>query len=298
MEKNPKLYYRFFAAFFGIAHATIARGIYKYYLTFLIPLFILALIPGDVNHSLNLRLGAKLNRAWNTWISPKYRIGTVTKEYWIYFLILSLCTLGVIWFIDLTVSLFTTTQGYHNVWVLILSSLAILFIMKPGTIPKDEFQDKENIINYKRKESIALIVIFTMVYGMKLIAEQYFADNDAALTKHMLIGLTLLILFMYLPSIQNSVTKTNLIYPYINFSYSQIILDLISIGLIFFVVNLFHVELILINRFFTTTIVLAFSIFILGLMGSEVWGSYFKIYINAYNKFRRLYQLSQTTSVK
>ncbi|MCE7734745.1 MAG: glycosyltransferase family 39 protein [Candidatus Heimdallarchaeota archaeon] len=292
MEKNPKLYYRFFAAFFGIAHATIARGIYKYYLTFLIPLILLALIPGDVRHSLNLRIGAKLNRAWSTWINPKYRIGQVSKEYWIFFLILSLCTFGVIWFIDLTISLFTTTEGYHNVWLLILGSLALLFILKPGNIPKDDFQNREDVITYKRKESITLILIFSIIYGLKFIAEQYFENNSDALRDHMFIGLGFLLLFMYLPSIQNSVTKTNLIYPYVNFSYSQIILDLISIGIIFFVVNLFHVELLLIDRYFTTTIVLAFSIFILGLLGSEIWGSYFKFYVNVFNKFRRLYYRS------
>lgn len=293
MEKNPKLYYRFFAAYIGISHATIARGIYKYYLTFLIPLFILAFIPGDVKHSLNLRLGTKLNRAWNTWTNPKYRIGQVTKEYWIFFLILSVCTLGIFWFIDLTVSLFTTTQGYHNVWVVVLSALAFLFILKPGNVPLDEFQDREHIVSYKRKESVVIIIIFSIAYGLKLMASEYFASDQNALRKHALIGLVLLVVFLYLPYIQNSVTKTDMIYPYVNFSYTQIILDILSISLIFLVINMFHIELFLIDRYFTTTLVLAFSIFILGLMGSEVWGSYFKIYYNAIVKFRRVYHQSQ-----
>ncbi|MHA2276895.1 MAG: hypothetical protein ACXAC2_14075, partial [Candidatus Kariarchaeaceae archaeon] len=88
--------------------------------------------------------------------------------------------------------------------------------------------------------------------------------------------------------VQNKVTKSNMVFPSISFSYSQIILDLITLLVIFEIVNLFHIELFLLHRFFTTTLVLAFSLFFLGTMGNEVWISYIKTPANALNKIREL----------
>ncbi|MCH8908060.1 MAG: glycosyltransferase family 39 protein, partial [Candidatus Heimdallarchaeota archaeon] len=64
LERNPKLYYRFTAAYMCLAHATIARGIYKYYLTLLVPLILLSLIPGNNKKSLNISVGAMIHKGW------------------------------------------------------------------------------------------------------------------------------------------------------------------------------------------------------------------------------------------
>ncbi|OLS22403.1 MAG: hypothetical protein HeimC2_29830 [Candidatus Heimdallarchaeota archaeon LC_2] len=293
MEKNPKLYYRFFAAFFGIGHATIARGIYKYYLSFLIPLFILALVPGNLKHSPNIRVGAALHRSWRTWLNSKYRLGPITKAYWLYFLVLVASTLGIFWTLDLIVSLFTSSSGYHNLWIFILSGLALFFIIKPGSSLDNELEDSTPLLHNKRKDSINLIIIFSIAYGLKIIAKEYFNNDKDTLIRNQMILIFFLVSFLALPYFQISVTKSKFVVTNFTFSYSQVIMDIIGLVLAFYVINLFNIEIFLIHRYLTSSAVLAFSIFILGLMGTEVWGSYFKVYGNAYRKFMGIYNRSK-----
>ena len=258
-------------------------------MTFLIPLFILAVVPGNLKHSPNIRLGATLNRSWTTWLSKKYRLGPITKEYWFYFLVLVASTLGIFWTLDLIISLFTTPSGYRNIWLFVLSGLALLFIIKPGNYQETELSDSIPILQIKRKDSINLIIVFSIAYGLKIIAKEYFNHNEDTIMRNQVILIFFLISFMALPYFQNMVTKSKLIIPNFTFSYSQVIMDLIGLILAFYVINLFNIEIFLIHRYRTSSLVLAFSLFIMGTMGTEVWASYFKVYSNAYNKLKRIY---------
>ncbi len=138
MEERPYLYLRFAAAFYFLAHGTIARGIYKYYTPFLIPFLILALIPYTPNGSPHIRLGHFVKLGFNTWLDPKYRLQKPSLTYWGLFLVLIGSLTGIILSIDWMVSLFVDDLIMRNVWkfFIYLGIIVSIAFPSPSKTPK------------------------------------------------------------------------------------------------------------------------------------------------------------------
>ncbi len=151
MENNPKLYLRFYAAFFMIVHATIARGIYKYYLTFVIPFMILALTPGSIKRSLHIRLGATIHRGFDEWLEPKYRVRTPDIKYWPAIIYLILLTIGSFWLVDSSLSLFISTSTNKWLWRVFVYPIVLFSIIRPSPSDKSIKTSIQNMKDLKNK---------------------------------------------------------------------------------------------------------------------------------------------------
>ncbi|MHA2168607.1 MAG: glycosyltransferase family 39 protein, partial [Candidatus Kariarchaeaceae archaeon] len=270
MEKNPKLYMRFYAAFFTLAHATIARGIYKYYLTMLMPFFLLAFIPGSTDKSLNLRFGALINRGWSKWIDPRNRMKKPSVSYWILFVLLLLSMTSVGWLLHVAISLFTTTRKYHNLWLIITGILAFYFIYKPGPVPISQTEDEIPTHVHERNDFLKLGIAIALGYLVWQVAELYFSGNPSSLQRHQTLLLLILVIFITLPYSISSVTQRGRVFNSFQVDYIQVILDVIMLGINFYIFYFLNKEVFLIHRYFTTSIILAFSIFLMGLLGGEI----------------------------
>ncbi|MHA2253150.1 MAG: hypothetical protein ACXAD7_22500 [Candidatus Kariarchaeaceae archaeon] len=288
MEKNPKLYLRFFAAYLTLSHATIARGIYKYYLSFLMPFILLSFIPGCLNRSPHLRLGALINRGWSKWLQPKYRTKPFSWNYWLYFLLLLGSVFSIFWVIDMGISLFATTRKYHVIWLFLLIPLSIYFMLKPSPVNIKESDDTITISEYRRSDTVMVGFVVVLAFLANYAAEIYFGNNHDDLKKYRFIAFSILLLFLALPYVINTVTKTDKVFNSFNVEYSQLFMDIIGLGLAFYIYYFINREIFLINRYFTTSVVLAFSIFLMGCLGGEIWTSFFLV---PYNAFRRFYFL-------
>ncbi|MHA2096682.1 MAG: hypothetical protein ACW98F_18860 [Candidatus Hodarchaeales archaeon] len=288
MEKNPKLYLRFYAAFFTLAHATIARGIYKYYLTMLMPLFLLSFIPGSRDKSLNLRFGALINRGWSKWIDPGNRMKKPSMKYWFLFVLLLLSMISVVWLLHVAISLFTTTRKYHNLWLLITSILAFYFIYKPGPAPISQTDDEIPSHIHERNDFLKLGFALALGYLVWQVAELYFSGDSYGLRRHRTILLLILVIFITLPYSISSVTQRGRVFNSFQVDYIQFVLDVIMLGINFYIFYFLNKEVFFIHRYFTTSIMMAFSIFLMGLLGGEIWSSFITVPINAANRFFKL----------
>ena len=286
MEKDPKLYYKFFAAYFALAHATIARGIYKYYLTFMIPLIILALIPGDKDHSFNIRIGRLLHNGWSKWIDPENRNRPASISYWLLFFVLLLGTISIFVIIELGVSLFAV-GNYHRVWTVGLSIIALVLIIFPGGSAELE---KPKLMEYNTKSSVFLIMIFIFGYLLKQVFTTYFNHNKSQLNKYTNIIIALVALYFIIPYLLAYVSGEKTIDSHFTLEYGQLILDIFGLYLYYKVLLLFNLQIMLADRFYTTTIMLTYGIFFMALLGEEVWSTFVSVPRNAITRFIKLWE--------
>ena len=129
LETRTVLYYRFFAAYQFIAHATIARGIFKYYTAYLMAFLILAFVPDRRPNSLNVQLGPLVKRAFNTILSPKYRAKDVTWGYWIIFSLTLISTFGLFFLCYWALSLFLHQSHVRFFWTIIIFFVFGILVM-------------------------------------------------------------------------------------------------------------------------------------------------------------------------
>lgn len=132
MEADTVLYYRFFAAYLIIGHATIARGIYKYYDAYLLPFMLLALLPRTQHFGVHIRLGSMLNKAFATLFNPKYRQQEATMAYWGLFTASFATLAGIGFILNWAIALFLPIGYWRVLWFIVAAILAILFLVKPA----------------------------------------------------------------------------------------------------------------------------------------------------------------------
>jgi hypothetical protein len=288
MEANPKLYLRFVAGFYTIIHATIARGIYKYYLTMLIPFMLLALLPGNPSKSLNFRLGASINRSLTKWFDPKHRFKPTKASYWLGIITIMIQIVGMFWLADIAITLFVSTTAYRAVWKVLIFPLIIFFIYKPGPVDMDEEKDYSSNDGVMTKNLIALIIIVPISYGISKLAQLYFENDSTNYQKHYIVVVIIIIGFLFLPELVKRVLESSKSFVTVSLHWDQLIMDILGLGLVFWFINLFNLKIIQLHRYMTTTTVLVFGIVLLGLLGFEVWASSIKTPKNAIKKYKEL----------
>jgi hypothetical protein len=288
MEADPKLYLRFIAAFYTIIHATIARGIYKYYLFMLIPFMILAVIPGNPSKSLNLRLGASINRSLKKWFDPKHRFEPTKVTYWLGITTIIIQIAGMFWLADIAISLFVTTTAYRAAWKVIIFPLILFFIYKPGPVDMDEDKDYSSTKRIRNTNLIASALIVPISYGISKLARLYFENDSSSYLKHYFVIIIIIISFILLPELAKIVLKSSESFSTVSFHWGRFIMDIFALGLAFWFINLFNLKIFQLHRYMTTTTVLVFGIVLLGMLGFEVWASSIKTPKNAIKKYRQL----------
>lgn len=285
-EKDHKLYLVFFAAFYAIAHATIARGIYKYYLTMLIPFILLAFLPGNRDKSLNIRIGAMLNRMFNQYMKPKHRLQKPSSAYWFGILYILLAIGGVIWVIDASISLFTTTQEYHSLWLVVFIPLAFYFIKSPGPVSIDT-KDSISIDEYSKKLPIWLILASIGLFFIHKIATLYF-EIESDLKRNIIIMIVIIAILTTLPYIVKITLKENNTFNYVQVDFNQLLWDILGLVIAFFVINFFTIQILVTHRFLTTTVVFLMGVVLMGMLQGDIWASSIRIPISAYRKYKEI----------
>jgi len=287
-EKDEKLYYRFFAAYMALTHATIARGIYKYYLTLLIPLLLIAIIPGNNKTSFNLQIGAFLNRGWRLVLEGRYRSKEIKIQYWVLFGLMTISTLGVFWMIEAGVSMFTKDPTFYSLWLLALFPLALYFILSPSqNFEPLSVETIKPISEYNRMFVIILILASSFGWLAYHVGLRYYAGNSERFEFQLLNFFVIFASFILIPIVAHSMTKDK-IYSGLTLNLPRLLMDLIILALAFYFFDLMNKQILLINRYLTPSLVLASSIFLLGLLGGEVWSSFFIVPYRAlvlYSKF-------------
>lgn len=287
LEKDHKYYFKFTAAFYTIVHATIARGIYKYYLTMLIPFLILAFIPGHPEKSFNIRIGAMINRYYSRLFDPRNRAREATISYWIMFLSLLLSLLSIYWVIDATIMLFTNTTQYRNFLRLVITLVAVYSIIKPNCMGMEKTDEKVDFTDINNKLPIMLIIFAVLFNYLSKVARIYFnSSNDLQINLYIMIGIVFL--FAMLSQIEKLYTKSDTTFKYYNLQYYQLILDIIGLFIGFIVINFFTIQILTVNRLLTTTVVFIMGIILMGMLEVEIWSSFFKVPISALKKLRIL----------
>ncbi len=295
MEKNPQMYFRFYGAYFALAHATIARGIYKYYLTFLMPFFLLAIVPGNTVKSAHIRIGALMNRGWSTWIDPRYRMKKPSLSYWALFFILICSIIGIFMLIDASISLFTTTAKYHNLWLVILIPLSVFFMLRPSPVDIKESNEtisqKEYEHRYYEKLVLAFGFVLLFLFVITFFGGIFFLGLFYYFYYFLFIIILIFLIFTILLSISyviHSVTKSDRVFNSFILDYSQLLIDLIWLAINFYLFYFINQEIFLIHRYFTSVLVLASSIFLMGTLGGEIWGSFIRVPVNALVRFQKI----------
>lgn len=295
-EDNPKLYLTFFAAFYTIVHATIARGIYKYYLTMIIPFIILAFIPGATGRSLNIRIGAMLNRLFNSWLRPKNRIQKPSMKYWLGMVYLLLSVVGIIWTIDASISLFTSTEEFHNLWLVICIPLALYFIIRPSPLDIEE-DDTLSFREIGNKIPVLLSITIAGLYFLNKIAVIYFS-KESSLDKNLIIMSIIIILFISLPFIEKIVFQEKSTFKFINLELNQLFWDVIGLTVAYFAINFFTIQVLIVSRFQITTVLLIMGIILMGMMEGNVWIATVKVPISVYKRLKGLKIIEVVNSIQ
>lgn len=283
-ERDNKLYLVFFAAFYTIAHATIARGIYKYYLTMLIPFILLAFLPGNRDKSLNIRIGAMLNRMINLYMKPKYRLQKPSFGYWSGILFITLAIGGIIWVIDACISLFTTTQGYHSLWLVAFVPLALYFIKSPGPVPI-ETNDTISLDEHSRNLPIWLMIAAAGSLLIYKIAALYF-ESESDLTRNLIIMGIIIAIFTLLPYIAKITLKASSTFNFAKVDPNQLAWDILGLVIAFIVINFFTIQILVTHRFLTTTVVFFMGVVLMGMLQGDIWISAIRVPISAYKNYR------------
>jgi hypothetical protein len=166
MEERPILYLRFFAAYQYIAHATIARGIYKYYIAFLIPFLLLALIPDLKRGSLNLKLGTMLNSVYKE-IKKLNNLSDLKNSNLSILLIITTVVLGSISAIYYwTSALFIPSLTWRFIVVGLFMIVSIYLIYKQDAIIEEDNIEFDKLMNSGeielRKSLLIQIIIITL----------------------------------------------------------------------------------------------------------------------------------------
>jgi len=297
LEERPRLYLVFIAAYYGLAHATIARGIYKYYITFLVPLFLMALVVGDRHKSLHLRLGYLLHRGWSTWINPRYRQKEATISFWLFFLVLVLATVGTFWLVFAAISMFTFNTNTKFLWQVLLIPVTLFVIIKPGPLPEEKKEEFVSTDGYLLQIlSYVLVGIIGGVFLYK-VAMRYFNSNTAFITNvAMILGISLI--FSLIPLFSQIVTKKKNLWSPFTFNPLQLLMDGIGIFLVVQFMIFFNVQVLTINRLYPTLFLLLVSFIPMGLLGKDIWLSGIRVpmqWIYRYLEIKR-YALNQTKS--
>ena len=268
MEKNPHLYFRFVAGYFFMLHATIARGIYKYYLAFLIPLMILALVPGVSDKSLNIKIGKAIHHGFSQWINPKNRSKPASFRYWFGFSVLISSIISVFYLIDISISLFATTLQYRILWRVILFPIVILTIIYPSNIKSSVLEnDKLKII--VKNSILFLILIIPSSYFLHKLAKIYFEDNIDALSNHLIIAGIVTIIFSLVIFIGIIIFDEHNNHKLINGDIEQFIIDIIILAIAFIVINYFNIQVLTVFRYYTSSLVFAFGILFFRIIGNR-----------------------------
>ncbi|MCY3411677.1 MAG: hypothetical protein INQ03_08610 [Candidatus Heimdallarchaeota archaeon] len=284
LEQDHKYYMRFQAAFYTIVHATIARGIYKYYLTMLVPFILLAFTPGNPAKSMNLRLGAMLNRSFSSYFDPKNRIRKPDPYYWIGFLILLIGVFSIFWVISASVTLFTQTMIYYKVWMVILIPLSLYTIYKPSPLGFEETDEQISFDTLNSNLPVGLILGSISLYYLMKVAQVYFSDEqDYRSNMYIIVGIV--IIFLILPQVEKLAFKKQSTFNFFQLNLEQLVKDIIFLLIGFIVINFFHIEVLTINRLQTTTVVLFMAVVLTGMLEGEVLLSTYKVPVNAFRKY-------------
>ncbi len=286
-EKDHKYYYKFFAAFYTITHATIARGIFKYYLTMLIPFIILAFTPGNPDKSLNIRIGAMINQYFTRLLDPEYRIRKPTVTYWTMFILSIFSIISVFWVIDATITLFLAHNNYHNLFLLVFFIIALYSIYRPGPL---NIRTTTNRVPYSDviDKLPILIIIFALLFNYVIkIAELYFTYN-VSLKNNLYIMIAIVLLFSFLNQVEKVAIKTDTTFRFYTVNYHQLVLDVIGLTVAFIAINIFTIQILIVHRLLTTTVVFIMGIILMGMLGSEIWSVGFKVIKNAILRYNRI----------
>lgn len=294
-EENEKLYYVYISAYFFIAHATIARGIFKYYLHFLVPLLILSIIPGNSSKSLNLRLGYLLNRGYQTWWDPKYRSTQVTTSYWILGISLFVTVSAIFLVIDMFISLIVPYLGTKALWYLILSPIVFFTILRPNYVDRDEHSNMNSQeTNTTYSSYIPIILFYTglaCLGGLLLsrLASLYFVEISR-FNGYLLIGAVLGLNIVLLPIILSVVRKEQLKNKFMNFDMTQFLLDIVVLVIAFLIINQFQIDVFNSPRYSIALVILIYSFIPMGLLGGQVWASVIRMPLNVIRQVLTLFR--------
>lgn len=278
-ENKPRLYYVFITAFFFIVHGTVARGIFKYYLTFLTPLFLLSIMYGNPDESLNINIGKGLSSTFSQWIDPKNRIGPATIKYWSVILILISIIAITFKFISYLISLFAPTViGF---WWVILIPFIFIALIKPGYHQKNQkntvLTNKNDMIKVAISNLVAILIILGII---KLFDEKvlwFSKDKNLEMNTIYLYTSIFLILLASLNFLNKFFLKKSKFIPIITYKPSRVLSDVILtfVGLMLFF--FFNREIFLIQKRQASGFVLLFGILFCGMLGEEVWQSAIKV---------------------
>ncbi|MHA2501455.1 MAG: glycosyltransferase family 39 protein [Candidatus Kariarchaeaceae archaeon] len=287
LEERPRLYLVFFSAYYAVAHATIARGIYKYYITFLIPLMLLGFVFGDRSKSLNLRLGYILSNAWRTWLSPRYRQKEATPTYWAFLGFLVLLTLGVIWLVNSAISMFTFNTDKEMFWRLIFIPMALYAIFRPGGE-----QEEDNLVSAERygQGSIVFLGVAIISYFiLKRLMELYFNTSEL-MNQHILMMAAITAGFIALPIMLSKLTNQDQVVSPFTFNPVQLVSDIGAGLLVYLVVVFFHIRIMAVHRYDSTLMVLLFSFIPMALLGNTIWSSGYHAARRFFREYRKIYR--------
>ena len=289
LEEKPKLYLVFLSAYYGIAHATIARGIYKYYLTFIVPIFILGLISNHNTKSLNLKLGQTLNQSIRLFLNSKYRTQKVSFMYWVHATLVLLSFVGLFIVIDFTISLATFYKTNSGIYYLFLILICIYFIINPTSSKTGSSQNssfKSSKI-YFSQLSIYSIIYSILVYISFNLSQLYFTSIEHSIYNFILI-LIIPLTFVLLPYSQSKIINTDEIQSPITKIDIQFIKEIFSILVLCIFILFFNYQILIVHRFYSTLTVFLFSFIYMALLGSDIWLSSYKVPVSIFNQYKKM----------